>query len=1713
METAKPTAPEKKRSILAKTGRVVAWILGSLILIIILILILVQVPAVQNFARKKIVSYLEDKLHTKVEIGKLNIDFPTALSLQKIYIEDQSKDTLLYGGEVKVDISMLRLISSDIEIQEISLNNITAKVKRMPPDSIFNFQFIADAFMTEQSKETATEDSSTLQMNVDRILLNNTRIVYYDPYTGNDMDLTFGHLDTKITTFDPAHLLFDIPTITLKGLKGHFYQMEPLQKTLEKTVAEASAEPGNYLQFLNKEMLISDVNIVYNSDPSHLKSSFIIGDLTINPKTIDLKNSIINLDKALLNNSTIIIETDTKAIKKVPLDSVLTVAPTPSFKIISGDLEINKSNLKFDDASAPHIPKGMDFVHLNLQDLSLKATGLEYSLDTTLVSIQSAKLTEQSGLVLDNLSADFSMNPTGVSLQNLLIETPGSLIKKSAIITYPSLAALQKDPGVLGLDIDLENSKITMKDLLTFLPALNAQASNISPNATLYIDAKITGKVNDLNFQKLILRGLTATNINVNGVIKGLPDPNKLYADLTIVKFQSSKKDISSFIPANSLPPNITIPETFSASGRVKGNMKNLYTDVAINTSLGGAKIKGSLINITNQQKAKYDLAVNARSLNLGKLMQNPKLGMLTADVKVKGSGFKPETANATFNGVIDNVTLNNYNYRNIKLDGGIAHKNYKVNASIHDPNLEAVVEANGEFLQKFPSVHIKATIDSINTQPLGFTPQPLKYHGQIDGDFSSVDPDNLAGNLFVTHSIFVNNGQRITLDSLEVNADNTPGNHSLSLKSDFLSATINGQYKLTQLADVFQQSIDPYFSITEKRNVAKVDPYNFTITAGAIENAALKAFLPDIKKMKPVNLSSHFSNDSGWSAYMTSPLIVYGDMIIDDLKFGAATKNGILSFNTSLNQLKSGSSLAMYATTLNGILQNNNLNFTLNIQDAKSRNKYTVSGLLSQPAMNNYSFSLKPDSLLLNYNKWSVTSNNSIQYSNNDITATNFILSQGSQQLGINSVGSGSNKPLRIDFINFNIATLTGFVQNDSLLVGGLLNGNAVVKNIQVQPNFTTELTVQDLSIYKDTIGNLTAKVNNDIANTFNANISLKGYGNEVNILGDYFLKPQNKSSYDFTVDIVALQMKSLEGFTKGGIKNARGNLYGKIALNGSLEDPNVDGRINFNETAFTASALNNVFKVDKEAIAIVNNEGIKLNTFTIRDTANNAIVIDGMLNTVNFYDYVFDLTIKADNFQAINSTKKDNKLFYGKMVFSTDLTIKGTPTQPIVDGTLVINDQTDFSVVLPQAEPGVVQREGIVRFVDYSALPEDSLFMLPYDSLNVSALLGYDVSLNINVTRGATFNLIVDEGNGDFLKIKGDGQLTAGIDPSGKVTLVGSYEINEGSYDLSFNFIKRKFLIQKGSRIVWTGEPTTAQVDVTAIYIANTAPLDLVLGQTEGDPNTYKQKLPFEVNLGITGELMQPQITFDIKLPADRNYNVGNNVTNAVQIKLAQLRQEPGEMNKQVFALLLLNRFVSENPFDNSSGGSLDANTFARQSVSRLLTEQLNQLTEGLIEGVDINFDLASTEDYTTGSKQNRTDFNVGLSKRLLNDRLTVTVGSNFELEGPRATNKQQNNVAGNIAIDYKLSKDGRYMLRAYRKNDYTAALEGYVIETGIGFIISVDFNKFRQIFLSKEQRQQKREIKKQNKEDKKGQDEEDQQQQQSITASPAKENTDEK
>ena len=87
-----------------------------------------------------------------------------------------------------------------------------------------------------------------------------------------------------------------------------------------------------------------------------------------------------------------------------------------------------------------------------------------------------------------------------------------------------------------------------------------------------------------------------------------------------------------------------------------------------------------------------------------------------------------------------------------------------------------------------------------------------------------------------------------------------------------------------------------------------------------------------------------------------------------------------------------------IYNARLNATALNNNINFGLGIDDANAKNKYFIAGLFTQPTSGTYAIQLKPDSLMLNYQRWTVTSNNLITISPNNIVANNFVLQNGNQ-------------------------------------------------------------------------------------------------------------------------------------------------------------------------------------------------------------------------------------------------------------------------------------------------------------------------------------------------------------------------------------------------------------------------------------------------------------------------------------------------------------------------------------------------------------------------------------------------------------------------------------------------------------------------------------------------------------------------------------------
>jgi translocation and assembly module TamB len=1757
----------KHRSLPVKIARGFGIFLLSLIGLIIILLLLIQTAPVQNFARKKVVSFLGNKLKTRVEIKRLDIDFPKMLVLEGVYIEDQKKDTLIAGNQLKVDLDMFKLISSEIQINEINLNGITAKIKRQLPDTTFNYQFIVDAFVSPDTKEPKKEDTSAMKMALDKIIIDKTRMVYVDVVTGNDVDVYLNHFDTRIKTFDLAHLRYDVPNIVVNGVRGRIRQSKPMEVTAVVTNPnpEVKNEAPAFLNFTNKEILLQDFDIAYSNDVSAMDTRIAMKDLTIHPQSFDLKNSIIAIDDIELNGLNGFFKMgsnkDAQVVKLTNENAAEVATEAMPWKFTINALRLNDNNFAFDDNTKPKMARGMDFAHLNFTDLTLHAEDFLFHNDTIATKITEGRLKEKSGFVLDKFETDVTYTDKGASLQNILIQTPGSEIKRSAVIRYPSLAAIQKNMGLLEMDINIDNSYIQVKDMLAFVPTLAGQPAFRNPNSKLFFNTQMKGSVNRLVINALQFRGLQSTNVDISGVLGNAMDPNNVNADLSIRRFSTGRGDIMSLVPAGTIPtgvslpesmsltgrikggmkhveinnlqfrdsrntnidlsgiinnatdtknlfadinirrfstnrgeimalapagtipPNITVPEVMSLTGRIKGGMKNIGANLALNTSLGSATVNGSISNAADKINARYNAVVSATRLNVGAITQQPQnVGLVSAKFNVSGTGYDPDKVNARVKGVVTSANVMKYDYQNLNMEASIANQKFTANASIKDPNIDLSINAEGSMAGNLPGFVVNATIDSIKTMPLHLTPNAIVYRGNITANVPELNLDALNGEIMVTNSLLVMNNQRVALDTLSVVASNQNNQQTVSMKTDFVSADLQGQYKLVQLGDIFMDIIQPYYALNTTGKPITVDPYNFTINANVIDHPTLHAFLPDLKRFDGITMKSNFSSSDGLNANIAMPYVLLGTNAIDNLTLNAVTANNTLSVAANVNQVISGTSVALYNTGINANLANNRIDFGLSIKDKTAKSKYRLAGLVSQEPNNIYSLALKPDSLMLNYDPWTISPDNLIRFGSTLVNANNFNLGHGNQHLIINSLDATPNSPLQVSFQDFTLATLTAFVMPDTMFVDGTLNGNVQLRNLLQQPNFTTDLTLNNLAFKRDTIGDVNIKVNNNTKNVFATNVTISGHGNDIALTGNYYLKPANSSNMDFNLDIRQLPFKTLEAVSMGAISQSTGNLTGQVAIKGSTTAPAIDGGINFNKTGFNLVMLGSYFTIDNETIR-VDSKGINFDTFTIRDSANNSLVINGLAGTTNFTNYNLGLTVRANNFRAINSVKKPGSLYYGQLYFNTNLNIKGTETAPAVDGSLRINGNTNLSIVLPQSEPGLVDRQGVIEFVDMDAPANDSLFkqtLATYDSsFNKTAVTGMDVAVNIEVVKEANFNVIVDEANGDFLNLKGAAVLSAGIDPSGKISMTGSYTIDQGSYDLSFNFIHRQFLMEKGSVITWTGEPTTANLDVTAIYVANTSPMELVSNQIEETTRGYyQQKLPFQVRLNVKGELMQPVLTFDIALPTENNARVSNEVLTTVNTRLDQIKAEPSELNKQVFALLLLNRFVAENPFATSGGGGgFNAASFAKQSVSKILTEQLNNLAGDLIAGVDISFDVNSAEDYSTGERRDRTDFNVALSKRLLNDRLKVTVGSNYELEGPSQGNSNSSNVIGNVTIDYNLTQDGRYLLRGYRKNDYEAVVEGFVVETGLRFVMSVDYNKFKDIFTQRKNRRRQR------------------------------------
>lgn len=1654
------------------------YLLGGILILLTAALLFIISPPGKRLVRDKALVFLRSKLNTEVNIGAIEYSLPKMVGLRNLLLKDQAGDTLLSAGALRIDIDLLELLSNKVSVNDLVLENVYGNVYRNKPDTDFNFTYIIDAFA---SKDTTTKDTnkSPFVFDVGTVRLKDIHIRFADEMGGSDLRIDLVAMKIKMRELDPSKMVFRLKSLAVQGLSTSFKQDTSLIVSSDTSVTKPITLQADILDL--KEIVFS-----FQSSLSKINFDIQLQKLLAHPTNIDLvKRELVVKDFSLEKMRSKILLGKTNVVPE-RVAEVSDTLKEQGWSIVLNKIKLQDISFEMDDENKPQQKQGIDYAHLGITDLNFEAKEINYAIDNISGKVEHLTAKEKSGLDLQELRTNFSYNDTAASLQELFVQTPHSHLQNKIRVQYPSIKALSDNLAALEMQVLLTKSVVGMQDVLLFAPQLREQEMfKKQENTLLYIDAKIDGFLDDLKIAQLQLSAFDNTKIDINGVLQGLPDSKKLAYNFNIKTLQSANKELQNFIPA-SFTENLRLPAAFSAVGKLSGTAKDYYPNLKINTTDGNATIDGILKMSGAKGQEKYDLDVHTMALNIGKIIKRDTLiGAITAKLKVKGTSFDVKKMTAVIDGSVQSAMLKGYAYKSIKFEGKLSGQQGNLSLVSADPNAHLNLIASADLRNQYPSFLADLVIDSMDLQALKLYNEELRVQAKIHADVPDANPDYPNGIISIQNPVVAANSKIFVSDSIYLSSKpNADSGQNIKANLSFLQATISGKIPLKDIPAAIQEHINRHYKmdnpsdsilLVKNKTVPKQDTgklfsnnfYNLNLNAVVYRNQFLEALAPELKSMDTVNIVASMDQNS-LDLNVQAPKIMYGENDLKEFNLVLTERDSGMKYVAQFEGFSQGK-IELNKTKVDGAIDANLISANFETADKQGVQRFAF-GAKVQKEGSTQAFSLR-EGLMLDYNNWAVAQPNKIVMSKEGFYAENVKLSGNGASIVIESETPKFNAPLTASISNLRIADIMGIVSGDTLLADGVLAGAAKLKQIKPIPLIDADFSINNFSYNNDTLGNIMLKAANINDYTINTKATVIGNGNDLAITGDYFTKQNNGNDFNFDIVLNVLNLKSFEGFAQNNIRNSSGFISGKINAKGTTKLPLLNGDLTTDNLKTTVSTLNATFKMPKEKITF-SPSGLNLDNFKILDSTNNVATIDGDIFTKNLSDLKMDLRVKAKNWRALSSTKTDNKLYFGNLILTTNLDIHGSITKPNVSGSLNILKGTNLSIVLPDRGLGLEDEAGIVVFVDKNDTGRIKASVAKDSNLFAKVNPNSEINVNITTDPESEFNVVIDQATGDFLTVRGKAALNTAIDPGGNLTLNGVYELYSGVYQLNYNLIKRKFEIQKGSVITFAGDPLKADMGVTASYKANVAPYTLVEKQVPDASQLvyYRQALPFDVQLKLNGPLLLPQISFDIVLPENNTYRISSDAVQLVQAKLSQLRADTSELNKQVFALLILKRFITDDPF--AAGNGTNASFAAKQSVSRFIGEQLNQFANQLIDGVDFSVDLASTEDYTTGERRERTDLNIAASKRLFNDRLKVTIGNNFELEGPQTKSTDPNSsvIPGNLAIDYSLSVDNRYMVRAYRQSQDQGVIQGFVTETGVNFIVSYDYNRFRNLFIRK-------------------------------------------
>ncbi|EDP97905.1 translocation/assembly module TamB domain-containing protein [Kordia algicida OT-1] len=1642
---------EKKK----KTKKSLFWKIVKRSILVLFILFIALILFIrsswgQDIIVNQVTSYISDKTNTKVSIDKLYLSFSGNLLMEGLYMEDKAGDTLVYSKNLEASIAILPLIKrEEFHLKYLESDGLKANIHKKDSSSKFNYEFLIDAFAAADSTAQQTT-GSPMKIKLGQLNFSNLDVTYADGEIGIESAVKLNTLKAKANSIDVEEMRFDVNNVVISDGAITYKQTKAF-------VDDPDAETVKLPYIIIQNLEAKQTNFSYASIPDKLEMNLFLDDFTVQMPALDLEKQVIDLTNVTLKNST------TTIVQSSPTTITTTETiqiPWPEWKVTAKQISIENNQVSVKTGNTKSVANVFNPENIQFRNFDLKATNVSYEPENVSATLEQVSFIDRSGFQLKNLVTQLTLNNAVTTLNNLSIRTNNNKIVGNVSIRYNNFNAFVNDPSSSRLSAKIPNLNVNPKDAFFFMPSLkeNEYITKFSKKP-LTGSLTVNGTLNAIEISNTSLAWGSDTKATLEGKITNALDINTAAIDFKNFNIISNKTDAFTFVDPELL--TIDIPEEFQLIGTAAGSMTNLKTNALLTTSDGTIRVKG---NFQNTTAIAFNGNIQVNELALGKLLKNEQLGVYSFNSTINGKGTSLNTLDATLTTDFQKLSYNNYDLSDLQLEGKITNGNGDLNLSFKDENLDVDMVNTIQLDTIASKVRTVLNVNGVNFQTLGLAKEDVRAKFTLEADIKGNSTEDLEIKGTITDGLSVLNNRPYLLGDILFYGKLTDKTTTFDIASNPIDASLVSNTSVANLFAELQMQFDNYF----KENTTTLEAETTSNTTMKLKATVKQAsilkdlFLPKLESLSPMAITVDFNAENrSLTAIANAPQILYNGSSVDSLDFSLNAEKETLDFDFNLGELKTGA-LAVQKIRLNGNLKNQVL-FTDFIAMDGDEKLIQIASEITRNQDSTY-VHINPEGLIINKKNWTILPDNKVTYATNSLSFNDFKLSQNNQQITIsNSLAKEKVAHVGLNFENFQLRTITSIFNQEKLLASGKLNGEFILENPFTDVGIIAEAKITDLQVMEVPFGTLDLNAKSGNASNYNLNLAVTGQNLNLTIIGDYVAN-ENGAPLDFDIDLKNLELKAVEQFASMYISKTSGNISGDFKLTGTTVKPSLLGALNFNNANVTINAFNAAFALPQESIK-VDEAGIYFNQFKMLDVNKNPFVLDGKITTENLMNPAFDLTMKAKNIEVLNSTKEAHDLFYGKVNLDADVAVTGTLQLPVVRGSMEINDTSDFTYVIPEEEVNIVEKEGVVIFVNKEN--PDDILTNQNDVSSTAILRGYDIDADLSISKNAVFNIIVDERTGDNLKVSGAGDFKFGISENGDMSLSGKYEVDSGHYEVSlYNLVNRRFEIAQGSNIIWRGNPFEADMDIKAIYRVETAASGLMANQLTGESasvvSKYRQKLPFLVYLNLEGQLLQPEISFNLDIPKDSQGELGG----AVYAEVQQLNNREDELNKQVFSLLVLNQFFPSATNDGSSGGSL---SIARDNANNVLSNQLNNFSNKLLgnSGIELDFGLSSYTDYQGNSPTDRTQLDINARKRLFNDRLIVEVGSGLDIQENSQNAGQTTPLVGTVNIQYLFDQNGRWRLKAYRKNDFENVIDGQIILTGISLIFNQEFNKFEELF----------------------------------------------